>query len=91
LPCQTPIHFSYALAFLEKRGVIESRAEPALIDAGSAEPEAGLAALAAAAVAHPSSASAIPWRLGHQKPPHTPNCLTYALDSSRRPRPSRRK
>jgi hypothetical protein len=30
-----------ALAFLEKRGVIESRREPALIDAGSAEHEPG--------------------------------------------------
>jgi hypothetical protein len=34
------------LAFLEKRGVIESRREPVLIDAGSAEHEPGLAALA---------------------------------------------
>ena len=38
------------LAFLEKRGVIESRHEPVLIDAGSAEHEPGLAALAASAV-----------------------------------------
>jgi hypothetical protein len=38
------------LACLEKRGVIESRRESVLIDAGSAEHEPGLAALAAAAV-----------------------------------------
>jgi hypothetical protein len=39
------------LAYLEKRGVIESRHEPVLLDDGSAEREPALAALAAAAVA----------------------------------------
>jgi hypothetical protein len=38
------------LAFLERRGVIESRHEPSLIDDRSAEKEAALAALASAAV-----------------------------------------
>jgi hypothetical protein len=38
------------LAFLERRGVIESRHEPSLIDDRSAEQEAALAALASAAV-----------------------------------------